>query len=578
MSQVRARATVVPAKDRGTSDYSHPKGRYCVVGIALVWLLPTCGAWADPAVDAGIADLVTGRAPSVATRFVVSPADRVWIEQVYSPAQAAPVWFADDGPRHAVNAAFHELRTAGDRGLAPEDYDIGSLERFVEAARGSAAAPDAIARADVALTATVLQFLADLRFGRVRPQHVEPNFRAKPKDSAFVGELREAVARDRFAAMIAAVEPAFPQYTRLKRRLAEYRALAVRPAVLLPPLPTRPGKVVVGDTYVGVSALREKLLRLGDLAADSATPVDDRYSEALADAVRRFQARHGLVPDGILGKDTLAALNVPFATRVIQIVLSLERMRWLPAPAAGPVIVINIPSFQLWAFADAANADHPTLTMPIVVGRAMRTETPVFIGEMRYVEFSPYWNVPPSILRKEILPLLARNPAYLEREDMEIVSTRRDTPPATADIGASIAALRSGEARLRQRPGPRNALGGVKFVLPNTMDIYLHATPARELFDRSRRDFSHGCIRVREPMALAEFVLRGRPEWTSAQIEAAMTSRANRTVPLSAPIPVVVFYTTAIVDAEARAHFLADVYGHDRELLGALRAAGRSVD
>jgi murein L,D-transpeptidase YcbB/YkuD len=578
MSHVVARATVVPAADRRTSDHSHPKAPYRCVGIALVWLLPTCGAWADPAVNAGIADLVTGRASPVATRSVSSLVDRVWIERVYTPAQAAPVWFADAGPRPAVDAALFELRRAGDRGLAPEDYDIGSLERLVEAASASAAAPDAIARADVALTATVLQYLADLRFGRVRPQHVEPNFRAKAKDSAFVSELRDAVARDRIAAMIAAVEPAFPQYARLKRQLAEYRALAAQPAVVLPPLPARPGKVVVGDTYVGAPALRDKLLRLGDLAADSASPVDDRYSEALADAVRRFQARHGLLPDGILGKDTLAALNAPFATRVIQIVLSLERMRWLPAPAPGPLIAINIPSFQLWAFADAANADHPTLTMPVVAGRAMRTETPVFIGEMRYVEFSPYWNVPPSILRNEILPLLARNPAYLEREHMEIVSARRDTPLATADIGASIAALRSGEARLRQRPGPRNALGGVKFVLPNTMDIYLHSTPARELFDRARRDFSHGCIRVREPVALAEFVLRGRPEWTSAQIEAAMTSRANRTVPLSAPIPVVVFYTTAIVDSDARALFLADVYGHDRELLSTLRTAGRSVD
>jgi murein L,D-transpeptidase YcbB/YkuD len=213
--------------------------------------------------------------------------------------------------------------------------------------------------------------------------------------------------------------------------------------------------------------------------------------------------------------------------------------------------------------------------MPVVVGKAMRSETPVFIGEMRYVEFSPYWNVPSGILRNELLPRLASDPTYLGREDMEIVSTRGDGPALAA--GAGIAALRSGDARLRQRPGPRNALGGVKFVLPNTMDIYLHATPARELFDRARRDFSHGCIRVREPGELALFVLRDRPEWTAAEIEAAMTSGVSRSVPLTSPIPVVVFYTTAIVDGEGRAHFLRDVYGHDRKLLDALRRAGRSV-
>jgi murein L,D-transpeptidase YcbB/YkuD len=548
------------------------------VGVALVWLLPACGGWANPAVDARIADLVANRASSPSTRFPSPPADRLWIEQVYQSARGTPVWFADDKPRAAVKVAFHELRTAADRGLAPDDYDIDSLERLVDAAKGSAPVPDAIARADVALTATVLQFLADLRLGRVRPERVEPHYRVGAKDTAFVADLRDAVAGDRLASMIAATEPAFPQYARLKQVLAEYRMLASRPATVLPALASTPHKVARGDIYAGAGALHEELLRLGDIASNAPGPVDDRYSSALAEAVQRFQSRHGLVPDGVLGRDTLAALNVPIAMRVTQIVLSLERMRWLPAPASGPLIAINIPSFQLWAIADARDASRPVLTMPIVAGRAMRTETPVFIGDMRYVEFSPYWNVPASILRNEVLPQIARDPTYLEREDMEVVSARSGSPAPSADIGESIAALRSGETRLRQRPGPRNALGGVKFVLPNTMDIYLHATPARALFDRARRDFSHGCIRVRDPEALAEFVLRGRPEWTPADIEAAMASGVNRVVALDAPIPVVVFYTTAIVDAEGRALFMADVYGHDRKLMAALRAAGRSLD
>ena len=359
-----------------------------VICVALVWLLPACGVWGNSAVDTRIADLVAGRAYSPATRFPVPPADRAWIEQVYRSAQGTPVWFADERPRDAVNVAFHELRAAADRGLAPGDYDIGSLERLVGAAQGSAANPDAIARADVALTATVLQFLADLRFGRVRPERVAPQYRAMAKDSAFVADLRDAVASGRIASMIAAAEPAFPQYARLKLVLAEYRMLAAGPATVLPKLPPPLHKVVAGDTYAGVRVLHEKLLRLGDLATNAADPVDDRYSLALAEAVQRFQSRHGLVPDGILGKETLAALDEPFATRVTQIVLSLERMRWLPEHAPGPLIAVNIPSFQLWAFADARNTDRPALTMPIVAGRAMRTETPVFIGEMRYVELS----------------------------------------------------------------------------------------------------------------------------------------------------------------------------------------------
>ncbi len=548
-----------------------------VAGIALAWLLPAYGAWANPAVDAQLADLARSRVSSLPMRVPFAPIDRAWIERVYPPARSDPVWFLSERPRPAIDVALRELRTAADRGLAPEDYDVASLERLVQAATGDVVGADAIARADVALTATILQFVSDLRFGRVSPPDIEPHFRAPAKDSAFVTDLRGAVARDRVAELIAANEPAFPQYARLKRMLEKYRGLAVQPAVVLPPLPAPRYKVVVGDTYAGMSALQEELSRLGDLAAHSPGPSDDQYSEALAEAVRRFQARHGLAPDGVLGKETLAALNVPATARVAQIILSLERLRWLPEPAAGPLIAINIPSFHLWAYADATHTDRPALTMPIVAGRAMRNETPVFIGEMRYVEFSPYWNVPPSILRNEILPHLARDSSYLEHEDMEIVTTRQGVPIVEWDIRAGIAALSSGEGRLRQRPGPRNALGGVKFVLPNTMDIYLHATPARELFDRTRRDFSHGCIRVREPAALAEFVLQGRPEWTGEQIGAAMTSGVNRTVSLHAPIPVVVFYTTAIVDAEQRALFLADVYGHDRKLLAALRAAGRVV-
>ncbi len=487
--------------------------------------------------------------------------------------------------------ALRALHEAADRGLAPESYGPGSLERQVEALRGNTRDRDAVARVDLALTTTILRFLSDLRFGQVRPQEVAPHYRAPAKEATFVARLRESVARDRLAQTIDEAEPAFEQYMRLKRLLAQYRALAAQPAIALPALASPQSKVSVGDSYAGVAALRAKLIRFGDLAAEAAaepaavpaavpaaTPPaasaaanDDLFTAALADAVRRFQARHGLQRDGVLGRNTFAALTVPLAARVDQITLSLERLRWLPTLPPGPLIAINIPSFQLWGFADTAESHSANLSMPVIVGRAMRTETPVFIGEMRYVEFSPYWNVPPSILRNELLPRLEKDPAYASREDMEVVSTRRDGRAYTAIDSASIAALRSGEARLRQRPGPRNALGGVKFVLPNTMSIYLHATPARELFERTRRDFSHGCVRVRDPGALARFVLGANPQWTPQQIEAAMNSGVNRTVSLAKPLPVIVYYTTAIADPDGRALFLADIYGHDRKLLDALR-------
>jgi murein L,D-transpeptidase YcbB/YkuD len=192
--------------------------------------------------------------------------------------------------------------------------------------------------------------------------------------------------------------------------------------------------------------------------------------------------------------------------------------------------------------------------MRVVVG-ALKTETPLFVGQMRYLEFNPYWNVPRSILEREILPKLARNPGYLAQNEME-----------TVPLNASVADLRAGRARVRQRPGPKNALGAIKFALPNPMDIYLHSTPSRGLFERSRRDLSHGCIRVEHPAALAQFVLGRQRQWNADAIQEALQPGPTRHVDLAQPIPVVIFYATASVDSEGGAHFAADIYGRDAKL------------
>ncbi len=534
------------------------------IGLATCWYAVTAAA-AVATIPAFAPAIAAAAYPHEAARL----RDPAWLARLYPPAGSDPVWFAPDGPRPAVSSALRALRAAADHGLSPAAYDTEALERALRDA-SSVTGADALARADVALTVAVLRLLSDLHFGRVRPQDVEPHFRARARDARFVAELRTAVARDRLDALIAAAEPAFPVYARLKALLPRYRALAAAPSPALPALTSARAKVVAGDTYAGAPALHDLLVRLGDLPRDTPQPVGDRYDDALAAGVTRFQARHGLAQDGVLGRQTIAALNEPLARRVTQVELALERMRWLPEFAAGPAIAINVPSFQLWAFADARDTASATLSMPVIVGKAVQHETPIFIGEMRAVEFSPYWNVPRNILRDETLPRLARDPGYLGREDMELVSTRGDGRVLTSVDAANLEALHAGELRVRQRPGAKNALGGVKFVLPNTMEIYLHGTPARELFGRTRRDFSHGCIRVQDPGALAGFVLHGKPEWTAAAIDAAMTSGRNRTLALDAPIPVVVFYTTAIVDAGGRAMFLPDVYGHDRRLLAAL--------
>ncbi len=495
----------------------------------------------------------------------------------YAAGANAPAWFTAQGASPAVAAALAELGAADARGLDPADYDVPRLAGEVAAAGAPDRTAQAIARADVALTAAMLDLLGDLREGRTQPRSVEPHWRGRGAEPTVGAGLREAVAADRVAAMIDAAEPSFPLYGRLKRALARYRTLAQQTLPPLPALPPRHPKIGPGEPYEGVAALHDRLALLGDLPGDVARPADDRYSEALVAAVRRFQERHGLLADGVLGRETLAQLDVPLQRRVDQIALSLERLRWLPDFPPGPLIAVNIPSFRLWAFTETRPPDRPALAMPVIVGRALRTETPVFIGDLLRVEFSPYWNVPPSILRNEVLPRLRRDPSYLDREAMELVAAGSGGSGAAAASttvdAAALAALESGALRVRQRPGARNALAGVKFVLPNTMDIYLHGTPGAALFGPARRDFSHGCIRVADPAALAGFVLRDQPEWTAQRIQTAMASGRSTTVKLRAAIPVVVFYTTAMVGADDRALFLPDVYGHDRKLEAALRTA-----
>jgi L,D-transpeptidase YcbB len=268
-------------------------------------------------------------------------------------------------------------------------------------------------------------------------------------------------------------------------------------------------------------------------------------------------------------------LRVPLATRVRQIELALERLRWLPHLGHERFLAVNIPMFRLWAWDSIPPDGAPSFDMGVIVGRALDTRTPVFVEEMRSIIIRPYWNIPSSILRHEILPAIERDPEYLRRQDMEIVSGSGDDAhpvPATAE---NLARLREGRLRVRQRPGPNNALGLVKFVFPNDENVYMHGTPAMQLFSRSRRDFSHGCVRLEDPVALAEWVLNDQPEWTRDRILAAMQGSAPRRVNLRQPIQVILFYITAVVmPDDGTVRFADDIYGHDARLEKAL--AGRS--
>jgi len=265
-----------------------------------------------------------------------------------------------------------------------------------------------------------------------------------------------------------------------------------------------------------------------------------------------------------LDRQTLAHLNTPLSQRVDQLRLTLERWHWLPDRFTEPPIVVNIPEFRLRAFDSGGNV---VLTMNVIVGKAFRHRTPVFEQDMRYVVFRPYWNVPPSIQRSETVPAIQKDRDYVAKKGFEVVTRGGQVVTSGTITDEVLAELRAGKVAVRQKPGPTNALGLVKLMFPNEYNVYLHSTPAPQLFSQARRDFSHGCIRVEKPAELAAWVLRDKPDWSLAQVQAAMTSgRDNVQVNLTSPIPVLILYGTAVVDPEGTVQFFDDIYGYDDEL------------
>jgi len=482
---------------------------------------------------------------------------------IYGPRSFAPLWLEGGTTTKQADAAIDALGAAGAQGLDPRDYDAAWLaERQRALASGAPASPDDLARFDTGLTVDFVRLVSDLHIGKVNPKNLEFGLDIDPKKYDLAELVTAAVRDDRIAETVANAPPAFSQNRLLVEQLARYQRLSNDPSAI--PVDVKP-PLRPGDAYDGAPALARWLAALGDVRA----PVEDAppvYEGDLVEGVKHFQARHGLTPDGVIGAETARALRVPAARRVRQIQLALERLRWIPSLAHGRVVFVDIPAFELFAFDEVDPASAPALEMRVVVGRALRTQTPVFTGALQTVVFAPYWNVPRDITVKEILPKLRQGLGYLEAEDMEIVGAQ-GVLPANA---ASVERLAAGAAQLRQRPGLRNALGRVKFLFPNSHSVYLHDTPSRQAFEKSRRDFSHGCVRVAEPAALATWVLRDAPEWTPERIAAAMGRTSETPVRVAPPVPVVIFYTTAIARHDGTISFFDDIYGYDAALEQAL--------
>ncbi len=433
------------------------------------------------------------------------------VAKFYASRGYVLAWSREGIPTPQAQALIRILEDAAAKGLDPEDYDGSRWP-----ARFAHFDP---ARFDLALTVSALRYASDLHGGKADPRIFCFGLDSGQKNCDLGEFLRESVTTKDLPSILDRLEPPFPAYRRTEKALEIYRKLASEDSGELLPATIKP--LSPGDSYAGLNRLETLLRRLGDLpAGETVVPGSQIYQEPLITAVKRFQARHGLDPDGVIGAQTLKQLNTPLSYRVRQLQLVLERWRWVPETFARPPIVVNIPEFRLYAF---NSQNEPELTLKVVVGGAYRRQTPVFANQMTHVIFRPYWNVPLSIQRNELVPKIAKDPTYLAANDYEIVDQRGQVVSSPVDL----AQLRSGSLAIRQIPGPKNALGYVKFLFPNEYDVYLHGTPAKALFAKSRRDFSHGCIRVEDPEALALWVLRGKSGWTWTASTKPKTARSR---------------------------------------------------
>ena len=484
-----------------------------------------------------------------------------WLQKFYEPVNYAPAWVQGTSPSPQAVAMIDLFQDAWKKGLEPEDYDASRWKSRIPALQGSAADP---ADFDVSLTVCTMRYISDLHIGRINPHHFKFGLSVELKKYDLAQFLRERLlpASD-LSAIVDGVEPPFPGYRRTRQALVHYTELTRTNDGEKLPVPAKP--VEAGQVYPGMARLTHTLRLLGDLPTDVAEPADSQvYDVTLVEAVKRFQRRHGLEPDGRLGPTTLKQLNVPLSDRVRQLQLTLERWRWLPDEYSSPPIVVNIPDFRLRAL-DEGN--KITREMRVVVGKAMRNQTPVFSRDMTHVVLRPYWNIPPGILRRDVLPAIKRDPNQIASKNYEITTNDGKVVTSGEVSGDVLAQLQAGRLAIRQKPGPTNALGLIKLMFPNEHHVYLHSTPASELFSRSRRDFSSGCIRVEEPAELAAWVLRHNSGWTVERVKQEMQNgRDNVTVSLARRVPVFIVYGTALAYENNEVHFYDDIYGHDKKL------------
>jgi L,D-transpeptidase YcbB len=539
-------------------------GRIRVVGWGTIFVVLAMASAAVAQAPARIqADVAAGNLATL--RWPNFSDYKSWLQKFYEPSGFAPAWVQGTSPSAQARAMINLFGNAWKKGLEPEDYDASRWEGRLSALQG--AGTDGAADFDVALTVCTMRYVSDLRIGRINPKHLKFDLDVKDKKYDLDQFVRDKLlpAPD-VSAVVDSVEPQFDGYRRAQQALVRYLELARADDGEKLPVPAK--AIDVGQTYAGVPGLARFLKLVGDLPADGQPPTSDTFDASLSEGVKRFQRRHGLDDDGRLGPSTVKQLNVPLADRVRQLKLTLERWRWLPEGFTAPPIIVNIPDFRLRAFDENKKI---ALEMGVVVGKAMKTQTPVFTRDMTFIVLRPYWNVPPGIFARTVLPAIKKDRGYVAAKRFEITTQDGKVVTSGAVSDEVLAQLQAGKLAVRQKPGPDNSLGLVKMMFPNEYSVYLHDTPQKDLFDKSRRDFSAGCVRVGKPAELAAWVLRNNPGWTLEKVRQGMESGPdNATVTLAKRVPVFILYGTAVAYPNDEVHFYDDIYGHDGKLAQAL--------
>ncbi|MBL8659045.1 MAG: L,D-transpeptidase family protein [Rhodospirillales bacterium] len=484
------------------------------------------------------------------------------LDSFYIRRGFAPAWVDGTGLSARTAALFGVFRRAADDGLDPEDY----IPLPVMGASGDSAGY--LARLDVSLSASFLRYARHLRTGRSEPERLNADGAMARKAFDAASVLTAAAAAEDLGGYLSGLAPVNASYEGLRRALHEYR---VRAAAGGWPAPAF-DRLEPGSEGDGVVLLRTILRATGDLREDPAgVAAPAVYDDAVTQAVQRFQTRHGLEPDGIVGEQTRLAMAVPVEARIHQILLNMERARWLPDNLGDPHLMVNLAGFTL----NYVGSDGDPLEMRVIVGKPDRS-TPEFSGLITYLELNPTWTVPRIIALEDLLPQFRRDPNFAAAKGFTIFSYGGGAvDPAVVDWSSVRA---SGFPYwLRQKPGPGNALGRVKFMFPNTFDVYLHDTPSRGLFSRPVRAFSSGCIRLERPMDLALKLLEANGNWSRERLRAVLDAGETRAITLSRPIPVHLAYLTAWRGADGAVNFRDDIYGRDRALEAALSAQAVSV-